>query len=264
MIVACTPVYLLWSSLVRLPFGWRDRSRTSCASRARTRSKICLSGCSLQRTNVICPPPLPASRIDCFKSHDAPHTSKYIHTITVLYYMMAFSRSTRTNGMPPPPALTFDCLNNHDERIYVYILSLRCCNICIIVFVFSRSSTWTAQADPLRREAKIAIAKKVRQLRHAHQLAAAAASADGDGAPGEDDRVGGAAAALEASMPEYVLPYAIHLLAHHPDFPVDKASDYVLFQQIVKCVSVGSLISFTWYFLMHPSEVKKRKNYTYR
>lgn len=24
-------------------------------------------------------------------------------------------------------------------------------------------------------------------------------------------------------MPEYVLPYAIHLLAYHPDFPVHKA-----------------------------------------
>lgn len=94
----------------------------------------------------------------------------------------------------------------------------------------------TAQADPLRREAKLAIAKKVRQLRHAHQLAAAATatssgSGDGDSASGEEDRIGGgaagSAAALEASMPEYVLPYAIHLLAHHPDFPVDKASDKI-------------------------------------
>lgn len=76
--------------------------------------------------------------------------------------------------------------------------------------------------------------KKVRQLRRAHeQLAARDASSGGGGsAVGEaEEREGGGGgggdrekpgAGYEASMPEYVLPYAIHLLAHHPDFPVDK------------------------------------------
>ena len=93
------------------------------------------------------------------------------------------------------------------------------------------------------------MAKKVRQLRLQHECATAAAataaaeaaattaasegSGNGEGTPngtstrGASTRGGagaGAGAALEASMPEYVVPYAIHLLAHHPDFPVNKAS----------------------------------------
>ncbi|CAM9854592.1 unnamed protein product, partial [Hapterophycus canaliculatus] len=34
---------------------------------------------------------------------------------------------------------------------------------------------------------------------------------------------GAAGVGLETAMPEYVVPYAIHLLAHHPDFPANKA-----------------------------------------
>lgn len=102
------------------------------------------------------------------------------------------------------------------------------------------------QAENLRKEARFAIAKKVRQLRLAHQHASASAAntasateSGGDGSENEGDGLGkddlgeggtrsagataaAATAALEASMPEYVLPYAIHLLAHHPDFPVNK------------------------------------------
>lgn len=71
--------------------------------------------------------------------------------------------------------------------------------------------------------------KKVRQLRRAHeQLAARNASSGGSGGETEEGQEGSSSggsrekAGFEASMPEYVLPYAIHLLAHHPDFPVDK------------------------------------------
>ncbi|CAN0474523.1 unnamed protein product, partial [Laminaria digitata] len=89
------------------------------------------------------------------------------------------------------------------------------------------------------------MAKKVRQLRlqHEHATAAAATAAAAAGTPstassGDGEATptrsgmrrasagggAGAGAAPEASMPEYVVPYAIHLLAHHPDFPVNKAS----------------------------------------
>lgn len=97
------------------------------------------------------------------------------------------------------------------------------------------------QAEPIRREARLAMIKKVRQLRRAHELAAARVAAsvgrkvgdetagdgggtgqEGDGSEGAGAMAKEASAGLEASMPEYVLPYAIHLLAHHPEFPVDK------------------------------------------
>lgn len=108
-----------------------------------------------------------------------------------------------------------------------------------------------SQAEPLRKEARSAMIKKVRQLRRAHeQLAAARASSstsaagrgvaaeDGKGAGDERDKGG---VGLEASMPEYVLPYAIHLLAHHPDFPVDKVRGMSWMRLSQRGGKVGSL-----------------------
>eukprot|EP00903_Cladosiphon_okamuranus_P009357 g8923.t1 len=101
------------------------------------------------------------------------------------------------------------------------------------------------ESEQFKAEARSAIAKKVRQLRQVHAAAAAAAAAvaaaaaaatagDNDSDDGDADGSGGgspesskkkaaaAAAAVETLMPEYVVPYAIHLLAHHPDFPANK------------------------------------------
>lgn len=109
------------------------------------------------------------------------------------------------------------------------------------------------KSEPLKLEARKAISNKVHQLRQVHERAAAAAAAtaaadgdeeDSDGGKegsGDDDDDGddeagspdeaskkkkqksaAAAAAVETLMPEYVVPYAIHLLAHHPDFPTNK------------------------------------------
>ncbi|CAN0124437.1 unnamed protein product, partial [Scytosiphon promiscuus] len=104
----------------------------------------------------------------------------------------------------------------------------------------------------LKRDAKHAISKKVRYLRLVHERDAAAAASraaaaaggntdDGDGEEEENEEEedgggggggrkgdrgsagpGKARAESEKAMPEYVVPYAIHLLAHHPDFPANK------------------------------------------
>lgn len=55
--------------------------------------------------------------------------------------------------------------------------------------------------------------------------AAAAAASPGEGGNGGDeDEKAAAATALQAAMPEGVLPYVIHLLAHHPDYSSAKVS----------------------------------------
>lgn len=72
---------------------------------------------------------------------------------------------------------------------------------------------------------RLALAKKVRQLRMAHAAAAiAAAAAASPGEGGDEDEKTAAATALQAAMPEGVLPYVIHLLAHHPDYLSTKVS----------------------------------------
>lgn len=120
-------------------------------------------------------------------------------------------------------------------------------------------------------EARNAIAKKVRQLRQVHEHAAVAAATAAAAAAGDDDKVGSgdddddedegegeggspdgaskkksraaAAAAVETLMPEYVVPYAIHLLAHHPDFPANKARAAVGWRQYCVFCCLLDLVS---------------------
>ncbi|CAN0435862.1 unnamed protein product, partial [Ectocarpus sp. 8 AP-2014] len=67
-----------------------------------------------------------------------------------------------------------------------------------------------------------------------------AGSEEGDGGSPDSTKASSAAAAaaaaLERSMPEYVLPYAIHLLAYHPDFPVHK-DDKQRIKNMEKCLN---------------------------
>ncbi|CAM9264954.1 unnamed protein product, partial [Choristocarpus tenellus] len=85
------------------------------------------------------------------------------------------------------------------------------------------------ETEALRNEARAAVKAAIWRLRQVHEQAAtrvaAAAPMANEASRGEEKLAIGAgtdAVALISSMPEYVLPYMVHLLAHHPDFPVDK------------------------------------------
>ncbi|CAM9808961.1 unnamed protein product, partial [Discosporangium mesarthrocarpum] len=84
-------------------------------------------------------------------------------------------------------------------------------------------------AEPIRNDARVALRAAVFRLRRSHGRAlarvTAATNAQEEGLGVGSVALGGpgaGAGALASSMPEYVLPYVVHLLAHHPNFPIDK------------------------------------------
>jgi hypothetical protein len=77
------------------------------------------------------------------------------------------------------------------------------------------------------------------QLRR-RALAQAAAGAAAAGAAGKQQGAAAAGGAL-TQQPEMMLPYALYLLAHHPDFPTVSCGG----QKVCDCLSVSQLMGPT-------------------
>jgi hypothetical protein len=96
---------------------------------------------------------------------------------------------------------------------------------------------FAAKDSHLSEQASRMVMFAVRRLRNTHeQLCSRAITAEGDEETGELKRL------AENSMPENILPYLLHILSYHPDFPtssaVDTEEDKIKLQGVVACVKM--------------------------